>query len=674
MEPEIILHMKKLSLQDQNLKSFDNEIELNKKRYSEQFFNGNVNSTNELIIHLKRLSLESQSVINKNELYKPNKVQMIEKLDNLQSLENKDYQKDSTIIKGKNPQLIVKDIVEQNVPHAITMGHFMPQTFENKDLHNNNNGGSISSTSSRKRESVKSFEIQQFQNETKIHCQAQKISDGKKPMSKNQDDDKIDTFNNLTPKTWDSWTSSTLSSLPANSIKKNSKFQVNHNIPWKKLISKEKPEVENVTSLNRFVEVFEPRHGTRYGTQRKFCSKMIKNIQWPSNKFFTCLLCDKPGHFCHECKFYNQFIFQHNHLSSKTLLDVIKDIDYDIKNTIIVFHDKTNKPLKLINETSKLIPRTNQNQQIKTSLHSSSIYNEIEYINSKDYLSLAHIYKIKHKFGLACKKNIKTKKRVFTNCLLCGCLGHLTNKCQIGPYCRYVSKINSRSCRYNIHQLAQLSFRIDKKEPSPTEKLDQCYPYLCYQATTKMYQIKNIDTTKSLQMKRINVHDSMYKVCEVDYDKFLTSKNKQNNLIMNILKYKDAVSVVIGKVNGREITMLLDTGSTITSIAEDLVEQMNLKPWYTNHVLTITLANTQTEEYSERLCIVRLEVGDVECCETLTVLPGQLYDITLGRNWLKAHMAICDHGLDILRIPGSRPIKMGLVPFFDSKSSLQPIF
>jgi len=356
-------------------------------------------------------------------------------------------------------------------------------------------------------------------------------------------------------------------------------------------------------------------------------------------------------------------------------LDVIKDIDYDIKNTNIILNDKTNKPLNSINDThSKLFSRTNQNEQINTSLHTSPVFNEIEYRNSQDDLKLAHINKIKHHFELECKKEFINKKRVFASCLLCGHLGHSTNKCHIGPYCKYISKINSRSCRHNIHQLAQLSFCIHKKdEQSPISKLVQCNQSLCYRATPKMYKTENNNIAKDLKTKKINVYDSIYKVSEEDYNKFLThTTNKKNDLIMDILKCKELVSVVDGKVNGRETTMLLDTGSTITSIAEDLVEQMKLNTWYTNHTLIVTLANTQIQEYLERLCIVTLQVGDLECYETLTVLPGQLYDITLGRNWLKAHMAICNYGLDILRIPGSQPIKMGLVPSFESKPPLYP--
>jgi len=83
-------------------------------------------------------------------------------------------------------------------------------------------------------------------------------------------------FDFLTPRTWGSWTSSTLSSLPTKSLKYFFNYKDNYNFLWEKLIGKQKHEIEKVTSVYKFDVVFEPRHGTRYGTQRKFCSKVIK--------------------------------------------------------------------------------------------------------------------------------------------------------------------------------------------------------------------------------------------------------------------------------------------------------------------------------------------------------------------------------------------------------------
>jgi hypothetical protein len=127
------------------------------------------------------------------------------------------------------------------------------------------------------------------------------------------------------------------------------------------------------------------------------------------------------------------------------------------------------------------------------------------------------------------------------------------------------------------------------------------------------------------------------------------------------LNDEESVAVICGMVNGVQTTMLLDTDSSISAITESFAQQLCLKTWYTNDVLVVTLANTHVEKYLERMCNVTLEIGDLKISEELHVLHGQIYNVTLGKNWLKSHMAICDYGLDILRLPRSRPIRMGIL-------------
>ena len=106
--------------------------------------------------------------------------------------------------------------------------------------------------------------------------------------------------------------------------------------------------------------------------------------------------------------------------------------------------------------------------------------------------------------------------------------------------------------------------------------------------------------------------------------------------------------------------MLLDIGSFISAITENFAQQLCLKTWYIDDVLVVTLANTHVEKYLEHMCNVTLEIGDLKILEELNVLHGQIYNVTIGKNWLKSYMAICDYGLDILRLPRSRPIRMGI--------------
>ena len=129
----------------------------------------------------------------------------------------------------------------------------------------------------------------------------------------------------------------------------------------------------------------------------------------------------------------------------------------------------------------------------------------------------------------------------------------------------------------------------------------------------------------------------------------------------------ESVTIICGTVNGVETTMLLDTGSSISAITETFAQQLKLRTWLTRDTLVVTLANTRIEKYPERTCLVTLQIGDHETYEEFNVLPGQIYNVTLGKSWLKRHKAICDYGLDVLRLPGSRPIRMG------SSASLEPL-
>ena len=160
--------------------------------------------------------------------------------------------------------------------------------------------------------------------------------------------------------------------------------------------------------------------------------------------------------------------------------------------------------------------------------------------------------------------------------------------------------------------------------------------------------------------KSKSFNKNRYKNLDKNYDEWYDYwKNEGYVPSQTTLDDEESVAIICGKVNGIQTTMLLDTGSSISAITETFAQQLYLDIWYTNDVLVVTLANTHVEKYPERMCIVTLEIGDLKISEELNVLPGQIYNVTLGKNWLKSHMAICDYGLDILRLPGSRPIQMG---------------
>lgn len=122
---------------------------------------------------------------------------------------------------------------------------------------------------------------------------------------------------------------------------------------------------------------------------------------------------------------------------------------------------------------------------------------------------------------------------------------------------------------------------------------------------------------------------------------------------------ESSVAIIRGIVNGVETNILLDTGSSFSAITETFVQQLNLQTWLTRDTLVVTLANNHIEKYPERTCLVTLKIGDIETYEELNVLPNQIYNITLGKNWLKRNKVICDFGHDLLKLPNSRPIQMG---------------
>ncbi len=126
---------------------------------------------------------------------------------------------------------------------------------------------------------------------------------------------------------------------------------------------------------------------------------------------------------------------------------------------------------------------------------------------------------------------------------------------------------------------------------------------------------------------------------------------------------KDRVATVCGTVNGVLTTMLLDTGSSISAITKSFAQQLQLKTWMTGDFLVINqqqqqqqqqgFLNAETiEKYPECSCLVTLKIGDHEMSEVeLNVLPAQMYNVTLGKNWLKHQKAICDYELDLLQLP-----------------------
>lgn len=506
-----------------------------------------------------------------------------------------------------------------------------------------------------------------------------------------------DTLSKVTPRTWDSWTSSMCSS-PRRLLKRNppSFHWSDYPIPWEKIIDRERPganAVTNVTTLYRFRDLLEPRHGTRFGTQRKLQAGLIKNPQWPTDSI-TCLNCGKSGHLCHECKSKQKKkkpISGFGFLNLPAMSDVEEGDEADVSEfggsetgsrdgTV----DKSAKPsvvgdLKGTFFIGHLFGKRHDQPPLDVGLASPSpILCQMERIHvsgspvvtqqcrtHENYEALL----MPHggaQFGSCMKlrprvKGFKNTKTTPSNCNFCGSPRHTTDKCSTYPYCRFNSKRRTKGGGIFRQQSAQMSFRIRGQQRNEadldTPECDECHRY---RTGTNIYSAGSSLSDSEDTGRRRTRNADPYEELERGCDEWFRTMNRGFSQSANLLESEESVAIICGKVNGMQTTMLLDTGSSISAITESFAQQLHLETWYTDDVLVVTLANTHVERYPERMCIVTLEIGDLEICEELNVLPGQIYNVTLGKNWLKSHMAICDYGLDILRLPGSRPIRMGV--------------
>jgi hypothetical protein len=273
-------------------------------------------------------------------------------------------------------------------------------------------------------------------------------------------------------------------------------------------------------------------------------------------------------------------------------------------------------------------------------------------------------------------------KKIFISCITCD--APITKHGQIFPQCCLCTSKNKLQTKIG-KQSAQMSYRQRGSQHldyiSTTDEACDC----CVRNQSLSSNLYSLETSSKSDSesespfykpkKKPNYpHKDPCDALERNFDEWYDywTKHEGYNPTSDLIENEESVAIVCGKVNGVQTTMLLDTGSSISAITESFAQQLHLETWYTDDVLVVTLANTHVERYPERMCIVTFEIGDLQISEELNVLPGQIYNITLGKNWLKSHMAICDYGLDILRLPGSRPIRMGIpAPLAPFKSALK---
>lgn len=332
MEPEIIFQMRNLSLQAKEKPTNQNEPHVNNTHSQKTVLDNSVLGTNELIVHLKRLSFEPESVRIHSETHATNKNQ---KTKNVQHFEKNEIQLYSLPIE-KKPQLFANDSLTLNNVALMNWGHFKQETLESNNYYNDTMSPGISNQSD---SSAISFGVLQSLTNSKLHHLDYKHVDWKSLafLRKKAQFKQFMEIDDFTPKSHDSWTSSEDSNLSLVPSKEYSINNINHFMPWKNLIENgnkgNNASNNNIARIHRNINVLKTRQGKKLDCKVKFYGKVKSNVKWPSNDSFTCLLCDKPGHFCHKCKFYNSKTFQCNTLASDKILGVMNIVDYNIKSS-----------------------------------------------------------------------------------------------------------------------------------------------------------------------------------------------------------------------------------------------------------------------------------------------------------------------------------------------------
>ena len=116
--------------------------------------------------------------------------------------------------------------------------------------------------------------------------------------------------------------------------------------------------------------------------------------------------------------------------------------------------------------------------------------------------------------------------------------------------------------------------------------------------------------------------------------------NADNAAEVTLLRNRQGHYVANGKINGKTVTFILDTGATVISIPASLAKRLNL-PAGTPH--SVATANGNTTAYSTRLNQVSLgpiQLDDVRA----SITPGfKGNNILLGMNFLK-HLELIQRG------------------------------
>ena len=91
---------------------------------------------------------------------------------------------------------------------------------------------------------------------------------------------------------------------------------------------------------------------------------------------------------------------------------------------------------------------------------------------------------------------------------------------------------------------------------------------------------------------------------------------------------------VVGKINDRCATMLIDSGSTHDLITKALARQHQLPTKSSSEVLNASLANGTSCRISGATETLNIVVADFSDQQAFRVFPLAMYDVILGKPWL----------------------------------------
>ena len=125
---------------------------------------------------------------------------------------------------------------------------------------------------------------------------------------------------------------------------------------------------------------------------------------------------------------------------------------------------------------------------------------------------------------------------------------------------------------------------------------------------------------------------------------------------------------VNGEVNRKELSVLIDSGATVSAISQEVVGEPYIHRPESEHATTIGANGLPLDVVGH--VTLPVAIGDLNAQQDFVVVKNLSVDCLLGTDFLTAHKAVIDCGAQVLRIGGSNG---SAVPFaVDSALPLSP--